>query len=134
MSNAQQDSLFTEQNGETEINFPEGDEKYKILFEKSQDALLIIHNGKFTACNEAAIKMLHYARKEDFLNTHPSKLSPKQQSDGKSSVKKANEMMELAFKNGSHRFEWVHKKSNGELLPVEVLLTLSIWLVADLKR
>ena len=32
-------------------------------------------------------------------------------------------MMNIAFKNGSHRFEWNHKRKNGEVFPVEVSLT-----------
>ncbi|MDP6909542.1 MAG: PAS domain-containing protein, partial [Flavobacteriales bacterium] len=38
-------------------------------------------------------------------------------------VEKAEEMMQLALKNTSHRFEWMHTKSSGEVFPVEVLLT-----------
>ena len=99
------------------------EKKYKELFEKSKDAILIIHSGKFVDCNQAAIDMLGYNSKDEFLNTHPSELSPEKQADGKNSFTKANEMMEIALKNGSHRFEWDHKKSNGEIFPVEVLLT-----------
>lgn len=98
--------------------------KYNDLFEKSEDAFLIIQNGKFVDCNSATIKMLKYNTKTEFLNTHPSVLSPEMQPDGKTSFEKADEMMALAFKNGSHRFEWDHKKSDGEIFPVEVLLTV----------
>lgn len=101
----------------------ESEKKYRDLFEKSKDAILIIHNGKFVDCNKATIKMLRYNSKDEFLNTHPSELSSEKQPDGKTSFQKANEMMKIAFENGSHRFEWYHKKSNGEIFPVEVLLT-----------
>ena len=101
----------------------ESEKKYKDLFEKSKDAILIIHNGKFVDCNQATINMLRYKNKDELLNTHPSELSPEKQPDGKMSFTKANEMMKIAFKNGSHRFEWDHKKSDGEIFPVEVLLT-----------
>ncbi|MCK4694851.1 MAG: PAS domain S-box protein, partial [Candidatus Cloacimonetes bacterium] len=84
---------------------------------------LIIHNGKFVDCNQATVNMLHYNNKEELLNTHPSELSPEKQPDGKMSFTKANEMMKIALKNGSHHFEWNHKKSDGEVFPVEVLLT-----------
>jgi PAS domain S-box-containing protein len=67
--------------------------------------------------------MLGYATKNEFLNVHPSKLSPKIQPDGKNSFKKAYEMMRLAYKMGSHKFEWIHTKKNGNDFPVEVLLT-----------
>ncbi|MBW2545394.1 MAG: PAS domain-containing protein, partial [Deltaproteobacteria bacterium] len=100
----------------------ESEKKYRELFEKSEDAILIIHNGKFVDCNQAAIKMLRYNRKDELLNMHPSELSPEKQPDGKLSFAKADELMKTAFKNGSHRFEWYHKKSDGEIFPVEVLL------------
>ncbi|MBW2651343.1 MAG: PAS domain S-box protein, partial [Deltaproteobacteria bacterium] len=102
----------------------ESEKKYRELFEKSEDAILIIHNGKFVDCNQAAIKMLRYNRKDELLNMHPSELSPEKQPDGKLSFAKADELMKTAFKNGSHRFEWYHKKSDGEIFPVEVLLTV----------
>ncbi|MCK4814020.1 MAG: PAS domain S-box protein, partial [Candidatus Marinimicrobia bacterium] len=99
------------------------EKKYRDLFEKSKDAILIIHNGKFIDCNQAAINMLRYNNKNEFLNTHPSELSPERQPDGKMSFTKANEMMKIAYENGSHRFEWDHKKFDGEVFSVEVLLT-----------
>jgi len=99
------------------------DEKYRILFEKSKDAILIIENAKFVDCNQATVDMLGYKKKSELLQTHPSELSPDHQADGRDSFTKAKKMMDLALKNGSHRFEWNHKKANGEIFPVEVLLT-----------
>ena len=84
---------------------------------------MILDDGKFIECNENILKMLHYKSKEDLLNLHPSKLSPKHQPDGRSSYEKAEEMMSLAIKNNGHQFEWVHTKSNGEDFLVEVTLT-----------
>lgn len=101
----------------------ESERKFRELFEKSGDAILIIENGKFIDCNQATIKMLEYTTSDEFLNVHPSKLSPKKQPDGRLSLEKANEMMKMALNNGTHRFEWDHMKSNGEVFPVEVLLT-----------
>lgn len=97
--------------------------KFRELFEKSGDAILIIKNGVFTECNKATLDMLGYKNYEDVLNLPPSKLSPEFQPDGKTSLKKAEEMMKASFKNGTHRFEWRHTKSSGETFPVEVLLT-----------
>ena len=64
----------------------ESEKKFRDLFEKSEDALLIIENGKFVDCNQATVRMLHYKDKSEFLNTHPSALSPEKQPDGKSSL------------------------------------------------
>ena len=102
----------------------ESEQKYKMLFEKSADAFLLLDEDKFIDCNQATIKMLGYKSKNEFLDTHPSQLSPSKQSDGRTSLEKANEMMAIAFEQGSHRFEWDHKRKNGEIFPVEVLLTV----------
>jgi len=97
--------------------------KYRELFEKTDDAILIIENGQFKDCNEATVRMLRYPCKEDLLNTHPSELSPPAQPDGRPSFEKAEEMMRIAMEKGSHRFEWNHKRADGDVFPVEVLLT-----------
>ncbi len=113
---------ITEQK-KSELFLRESEKKYRELFEKSKDAILIIENDKFVDCNDSTVKMLKYKNKEDLLYTHPSELSPEFQPDGKSSFEKAIEMMDIAIKKGSHRFEWYHKKATGEVFPVEVLLT-----------
>ncbi|MCP3871885.1 MAG: PAS domain S-box protein [Desulfobacteraceae bacterium] len=101
----------------------QSEKRYRRLFEKSKDAILIIRDQNFIDCNQATVDMLGYNTKEQLLLTHPSSLSPPVQPDGKDSYTKANEMMAEAIKNGSHRFEWLHTRSNGSVFPVEVLLT-----------
>jgi PAS domain S-box-containing protein len=96
---------------------------YRELFDHSADAILIIDGETFIDCNDATVKMLRYSHKEDVLKTHPSALSPPFQPDGRPSFEKANEMIAIAFREGSHRFEWNHKRADGEVFPVEVLLT-----------
>ncbi len=99
------------------------EKKYRDLFEKSADAILILKNNKIIDCNESILKMLGYKTKGELLKIHPSELSPEKQPDGKSSFIKADEMMEIALEEGSNHFEWDYKKVNGEIFPVEVLLT-----------
>jgi PAS domain S-box-containing protein len=108
--------------GKSDFILEETEKKYWEFFEKSGDASLIISNGKFVDCNSATVKMMGYTDKNELLNTHPSDLSPEFQPDGKSSVEKADELMKMVLEKGSHRFEWYHKKANGEIFPVEVLL------------
>ena len=50
----------------------ESEAKYRILFERSKDALLIIDNNKFVDCNPATVELLGYPSKEELLQTHPS--------------------------------------------------------------
>lgn len=99
------------------------EQTYRVLFERSADATLIIDESRFVDCNAAVVEMLRYKNKVDLLRTHPSELSPEFQPDGRASYEKADEMMAFAFARGSHRFEWNHKRADGEVFPVEVLLT-----------
>jgi len=97
--------------------------QYQKLFDYSADAFLIIDGDKFVDCNNATLEMLQYESKEALFATHPSELSPEIQPDGRHSFEKANEMIAIALKKGSNRFNWIHTRKNGEDFPVEVLLT-----------
>ena len=108
---------------EAERTLQASEAKYRTLFEKSKDAILIIDNYRFVDCNQSTVEMLGYESKEQLLQTHPSELSPEFQPDGSDSFTKARKMMDIATQNGSHRFEWNHSRANGEVFPVEVILT-----------
>ena len=69
---------------------------YRELFERSADANLIIDGDTFVDCNDATVKMLRYATREELLQTHPSELSPEYQPDGRISYEKANDMMAIS--------------------------------------
>ena len=96
---------------------------FESLYQKSTDAILLIQDGKFIDCNESALKILQYDSKDVLFGKNPSNLSPDYQPDGKSSSKKAKEMIQIAMEKGSHSFEWVHTKASGETFWVEVVLT-----------
>lgn len=99
------------------------DEKYRLFFENSADAMLIIENDEFVDCNAATVGMLGYVSKREIINTPPFKLSPEFQPDGRTSFEKAAEMIRLANVRGSHQFEWDHLRKDGTIIPVEVSLT-----------
>ena len=60
---------------------------------------------------------------EEFLSHGPRDLSPERQPDGRNSAEKAEEMIETALREGSHFFEWTHRRIDGEEFPADVLLT-----------
>lgn len=102
----------------------ESESKYRQLFENSTDSILLLKDGLFIDCNKAAIEMFECESKEYFVGSDPSVISAKTQENGKGSFEEAIKMIEIAVKNGTHSFEWIHKKKNGTLLPTEVVLTL----------
>ena len=101
----------------------ESEEKYRRLFEKSEDGMWIINDNTFVMSNDAAVKVLGYASVEELMNVHPAVLSPEYQFDGRSSKEKADEMIQIAMERGYNRFDWLHKKKSGEVFPVDVSLT-----------
>jgi len=105
----------------------ESEQRFFDVLHATEDAVLLIDGDTFVECNEAAVQMLKYKSKHDLLKTHPSKLSPPIQLDGRDSNEKANEAIRIAFAEGKYRFEWMHRKANGENLPVEVSLTSVVY-------
>lgn len=102
----------------------ESEERFRRFFEDSADASLILDGGsRFVDFNQAALDMLRMHSKEELVDIHPAQLSPPFQPDGRPSGEKADEAIRFALSNGSHRFEWLHQRADGELFPVEVLLT-----------
>jgi len=113
----------------------ETNDAYRELFEHSPDAILIIEEERFVDCNPAAARMLRFPSKqallarysggqrEGTLRAHPGEFSPPTQPDGRDSFEKAEEMMQIAIDQGSHCFEWDHVRADGEVFPVEVMLT-----------
>jgi len=95
----------------------------RLVFERSPDAILLLDDGVFIDCNQAAVEMLCAAGKDELLSLSPSDLSPTIQPDGTSSASKAQQMIATALERGSHRFEWLAKRRNGSEFPVEVLLS-----------
>ncbi|WP_372745034.1 PAS domain S-box protein [Lutibacter sp.] len=105
------------------ILLEKSERKYKDIFEKSIDSVLIIKNGLFSDCNKASLKMFGFKTKEELVKLHPSQLSPEFQSDGENSFDKAEKVMKIAIDNGFNRFRWHHKRANGVVFPVQVTLT-----------
>lgn len=102
----------------------ESEEKYKLIFEKSNDAILLIDDNKFVDCNLSTVEMFGYKSKAELLKIHPAQVSPKIQIDGRSSYEKAEEMIVIAYEKGVNTFEWTHKRANDEVFPVNICLTV----------
>ena len=101
----------------------ESEEKFHLLFEQSADGNLILDNGRFVECNEAALRIGGFTVKEQLIGLGPVDISPEYQPDSEPSADKAERMIALAYEKGFHYFEWMHRRCNGSELALEVLLT-----------
>ena len=100
--------------------------RFRQLIERSADAILLLDPDRliFTDCNQAAIDLIGFTCKEQLVGLSPLDISPEFQSDGISSEDKAASMIEISVECGSHRFEWLCRRVNGETFYIEIVQTL----------
>jgi len=101
----------------------ESEDKYRQLFERSEDAMMLVTENKFELVNAAAARVFKYSSPAEMEQVHPSRVSPEYQPCGMTSFEKAENMMRIAMEQGYNRFEWIHQKKDGSPFPVEVTLT-----------
>jgi len=99
------------------------EDTFETIFNKSTDGIMLIKDVRFRECNDSIVKMFNLPSKEALVNTHISKLMPRFQPDGASSVRKMMLLVNMALRNGSCSFEWLHKKITGETFWCEIVLT-----------
>lgn len=113
------------------------EERFRVIFEQSSDGYLLYDDSGILDCNQAVLEMLRAENKAQLLGVDPGALSPELQPDGQRSDVKSGAMDEMVRANRSHRFEWEHRRFDGEGITVEVTLTpvrvkgkeafLSVW-------
>lgn len=107
----------------SEQKLREGEEKFRSIYEGSNDAIMLLTDKGFFDCNARTLEIFALPSKDAFVSLHPSQLSPPLQSDGRDSFSAANEKIATAFEQGWNRFEWTHRRKSGEDFPAEVLLS-----------
>lgn len=97
--------------------------RFRTLFERSSDARIIMEDGQFIDCNEAAITMIGCPDKEYLQGKTPIEISPEVQPNGKRSVVLFEDIRRALTHHGSELFEWEHIKYDGSHFLAEVQLT-----------
>ena len=115
-----------EQNARLErtlANLQRSETKFRSLYDSTGDAVMLLDEKGFFDCNNATVRILGCRDKAEICTKHPADLSPAHQPCGTDSMTLANQRIAKAMKEGSHRFEWMHKRlDTGDDFPAEVLL------------
>jgi signal transduction histidine kinase/DNA-binding response OmpR family regulator len=100
----------------------EADTRIRLMFDAMPFcADLWSRNFDLIDCNQEALKLFELRSKEEY-SKKIFDLSPEYQPCGRSSREKAAEFFRKGFEEGYYRFEWMHQKPDGELIPCEVTL------------
>jgi PAS domain S-box-containing protein len=97
--------------------------KYKILFESSNDAILLMKDDYCIDCNTKAWEMFGRTRK-NMIGQKPFMFSPRSQSDGSDSNDAAAEKIKAALAGNFQFFEWRYYRSEGSFFDAEVTLNV----------
>ena len=98
--------------------------RYRTLYDSSRDAIMVVTaEAGFLNGNPSAVALFGCRDEAEFTRCSPADLSPELQPDGTPSMAKAQEMMAVALRVGSHFFEWTHRRIDGREFPATVLLT-----------
>ena len=95
------------------------------FFERNADAMSFFdpQTLRYIEANDAVARLIGAPSREALRNTSPVERWPKRQPDGRLSIEKVREMVQLALTQGSHRFEWLSHRYDGTELPLDVVLT-----------
>jgi len=104
-----------------EEHLRENEERYRKLFEFSNDAILILEGNSIIACNQKTARLLRMRRKEILGNTF-STFSPPTQPDGLDSAIECRQRRENALTSPQH-FEWQLRTADDTLLDTEITMS-----------
>jgi PAS domain S-box-containing protein len=95
------------------------------FFERNADAMCFFdpQTLRYIETNDAVARLIGAPDREALRNTSPVERWPECQPDGRLSIEKIREMIQLALTRGSHRFEWLSRRYDGTELPLDVVLT-----------
>ncbi|WP_139920849.1 PAS domain S-box protein [Hymenobacter sp. DG01] len=99
------------------------EKRFRTLFERNQDGMLLMRDNRFLDCNAAALRLLGLGTKADLVGRHGAAFSPEKQPNGQFSVLLADAYWEETIRKGYCRFEWCRLRSNGEVFWEDILLT-----------
>ena len=104
----------------------ESNDRNMALFNSTHEAVILLDGERSIDCNPEALRMFGAPSKAESLGHPPwsPHIAPPRQPDGSETEACARQAIESAFRHGTHRFDFMHKRiDTGEEFPVDIMLT-----------
>ncbi|WP_343803775.1 response regulator [Marinobacterium maritimum] len=101
----------------------ESEERFRMLFENTRQAIALMEDGRFIAANQATLDMLNMRDFSQLKGKTPLDISPENQPDGERSAVALLKVLGAVAAQGSVRTEWQSLRANGDDFPAEIMLT-----------
>jgi PAS domain S-box-containing protein len=112
-----------DQLAENEKRIRESEIKFRLVFEKSHNALMIFEEDRLVDCNDKTLLLFGYDSLEEMAKLKTPDTSPEFQPDGQDSDTAEKIHIQAAFDRGGELFEWVHKRKDGSTFIDEIFLS-----------
>lgn len=101
----------------------ESEQHYRALVEHAPDAIVVLDtdSGRFVDCNPNTLRLFGLTR-EELLSVGPLEVSPPVQSDGRLSTDVSRDNRARVMDGHQLTFPWLHKHTDGHVIPCEVHL------------
>jgi diguanylate cyclase (GGDEF)-like protein/PAS domain S-box-containing protein len=111
----------TAERSKAEEALKDSEARYRVLVENAPEVVVVldVESGRFADCNDNAVNFFKMSR-DELLRVGPEQVSPPEQADGTSSFGIERGHVEQALAGETPVFEWLHKDSEGKLIPSEV--------------
>lgn len=96
---------------------------FRHLFERSNDAIVLIEGNKIIDANPSALRLFHCENKADIVGKTLIDFSPVRQPSGETSMMADASQSAQNFIEGNRRYEWEFRLPDGAAFWAEILLT-----------
>ena len=96
-----------------EFELKESDARYRILFEKQNDAAFLMEDAKVAVCNQKMLEMFRAKDANELIGLSPWDISPTMQSDGQPSQDKTIGYIQQNEVGALKPFFWTHRRLDG---------------------
>jgi PAS domain S-box-containing protein len=97
--------------------------QFRLFFEESFDATILMERSGVIDCNQAALDMLQLRSKAEIIGRTLWEISDQDSGDPLITLARTDHVMKSVVRKKRLRFEWTFRRHNGEVFPAEVTMT-----------